>query len=322
MRIGITMGDASGVGPELLLQACERNELKTPFIAFGDMAALTFARKKLGLSIPLRAISIDDEAPDGELCVVDAGLLTEEDIRPGEISKASGYAAVRYVEAAIRAAQAGQIDAIVTLPINKEASALSFPGFQGHTELLAERCGVTDYVMMLTAPDVIATHVSTHVSLREAIERTKTERILTVIRMTHEAVSRIRPRARIAVAGLNPHAGEHGAFGREEIEEIMPAIEAARSEGIDVSGPIPPDTVFMQAINGAYEAVVCMYHDQGHIALKTHGFDKGVNVTVGLPIIRTSVDHGTAFDIAYQGKASTINLVNAFDLAVQMAQHR
>ncbi len=319
MLIGITMGDASGVGPELLLRACEEGALKTPLIAFGDMTALTFARERLGLNVSIRTISVGEEPTEGDLCVVDAGLLKEEDITPGKISKAAGYAAVRCVEAATRAALDGKIDAIVTLPINKEASALSFPGFQGHTELLAEMCGVDDFVMMLTAPDVIATHVSTHVSLQEAIERTKTERILTVIRMTHDAVSRIRPQARIAVAGLNPHAGEHGAFGREETEEIQPAIEAARKEGIDVSGPFPPDTIFMQALNGAYEAIVCMYHDQGHIALKTIGFHAGVNVTIGLPIIRTSVDHGTAFDIAYQGKASTINLVNAFNLAVQMA---
>jgi len=320
MRIGITMGDASGVGPELLLRAYEKGVLTEPFVAFGDLAALSFAAKKLGLHTALRAVSPDNEPSEGALNVVDAGLLTEDDIRPGEISKESGLAAVRYVEAAVRAAQAGQIDAIVTLPINKQASALSFPGFQGHTELIAAMCGVDDYTMMLTAPDVIATHVSAHVSMREAIDRVKTDRILTVIRLTHEAVKRIRPRARIAVAGLNPHAGEHGAFGREEIEQIVPAVEKARSEGIDVYGPVPPDTVFMKALGGACEAVVCMYHDQGHIALKTHGFHEGVNVTVGLPIVRTSVGHGTAFDIAYQGLASTKNLIRAFDLAVRLAE--
>lgn len=319
MRIGITMGDASGVGPELLLRAFDNRELKEPFVAFGDEAVLAFAREKLKLSTPVRSVSLDEKPDDSVLNIVDAGLLKPPHIRPGEIVREAGYAAVKYVETAVRAALDGKIDAIVTLPINKESSGLSFPGFQGHTELIAEMCGVTDYVMMLAAPDLIVTHVSTHVSLREAVERVKTERILTVIRLTHDAVARIRPQARIAVAGLNPHAGESGAFGREEIDEILPAVEAARKEGIDVTGPLPPDTVFMKAVNGVYDAVVCMYHDQGHIALKLHGFHEGVNVTVGLPIVRTSVDHGTAFDIAYRGKASTRNLNRAFEMAVKLA---
>ncbi len=319
MRIGVTMGDASGVGPELLLRAFEDGEFSEPFVAFADMAALVFARQHLGLSTPLKVTTLDDTVEDGVINVIDTGILTPEDVRPGEIVKAAGRAAVVTVESAVHAALAHKIDAIVTLPINKESCELTYPGFQGHTELLAEMCEVSDYTMMLTAPDIIATHVSTHVSMREAIERVKTERILTVLRLTDSAVKRIRPQARIAVCGINPHAGEHGLFGREEIEEILPAIEAARAEGIDATGPVPPDTVFMKALNGNYEAVVCMYHDQGHIALKTHGFHEGVNVTVGLPIVRTSVDHGTAFDIAYQGKASTHNVGCAFRLAVQLA---
>ncbi len=320
MRIGVTMGDASGVGPELLLRAFDNGEFSEPFVAFGDMAALTFAKETLELTTPLHVTSLAEPPADGMVNVIDTGILTREDVRPGEIVKAAGHAAVVSVKSAVHAALDGKIDAIMTLPINKESSTLTYPGFQGHTELIAEMCGVTDYTMMLAAPDLIATHVSTHVSMREAIERVKTERILTVIRLTHNAVTRIRPQARIAVAGLNAHAGEHGMFGREEIEEIQPAIEAARAEGIHVCGPIPPDTVFMQTLNGKYEAVVCMYHDQGHIALKTHGFHEGVNTTVGLPIVRTSVDHGTAFDIAYRGEASTRNVGCAFRLAAQLAR--
>jgi len=321
MAIGITMG-ASGVGPESLLRVFELGVLNRPWLAFGDLAVLAFAKEKLGLNTPVCTISLGDPLQNGTLNLVDLGLLQCSDIRPGEISKESGYAAVKYVEAATQAALEGKIDAVVTLPVNKEASRMTFPEFQGHTELIADMCGVEDYTMMLATPDLVATHVSTHVSLREAVDRVKTGRILTVICLTHEVLQRIRPRARIAVAGLNPHAGEHGAFGREEIEEIRPAVEAALADGIDVHGPLPPDTLFMQAVGGAYDAIVCMYHDQGHIPLKMRSFHEGVNVTVGLPIIRTSVDHGTAFDIAYQGTASTGNLVRAFELAAAMAEEK
>ena len=170
--------------------------------------------------------------------------------------------------------------------------------------------------MMLASDRLIVTHVSTHVSLREAIDRAKTPRILEVLRLTHEAVSRLRPSARIAVAGLNPHAGEHGAFGNEDAQEIVPAVEQARSEDIDAYGPEPADTVFYNTLHGnRFDAVVCMYHDQGHIAMKTLDFDGGVNATLGLPIVRTSVDHGTAYDIAYQGIART----RSFELAIEMA---
>jgi 4-hydroxythreonine-4-phosphate dehydrogenase len=208
---------------------------------------------------------------------------------------------------------------VVTLPINKHAVALTRPGFEGHTEFLAAICETADYTMMLASARMIVTHVSTHVSLREAVERTRRDRILTVIRLTVDATRRLRGKARLAVAALNPHAGEAGAFGREEITEIAPAVEAARAEGIDAHGPIPSDTLFMKALAGEYDAVVCMYHDQGHIAMKLRDFKEAVNVTVGLPIVRTSVDHGTAFDIAYQGRASIDNFLTAMEMARQLA---
>ncbi len=320
MRIGITIGDASGVGPEVLLRAHEEGgEFERPWLAFGDVGVLEYAKEALGLNTPLHAVSPGDSLSTEALNIVDAGLLKSSDVRPGEIHREAGRAAVKYVEAAVEAALEGTIDAITTLPMNKESSRLSCPGFQGRTELIAGMCGVDDFTMMLVTPGLIATHVSTHVSLREAIERVKSKRILEVIRLTHDAVKRIRPRVRIAVAGLNPHAGEHGAFGTEDIDEILPAVECARAEGIDADGPLPPDTLFMQAAGGAYDAIVCMYHDQGHVPLKLRSFHEGVNVTVGLPIVRTSVDHGTAFDIAYQGKASTENLIHAFRMAVVLA---
>jgi 4-hydroxythreonine-4-phosphate dehydrogenase len=322
MKIAITMGDASGVGPELLLRAFDRNELTSPFVAFGDLAALEFAKETLGYSTPLHGIKLDEEPVPGVLNVIDLGLLTKAMIQPGKIVKEAGDAAVKYVEMATRAALDKKVDAICTLPINKESSGLSHPDFQGHTELIAGICGITNYTMMLVAPKLIATHVSTHVSLQEAIRRVKKDRILNVARLTSNAVKLIRPQARIAIAALNPHAGENRKFGNEDLDEIAPAVAAARAEGIDAYGPVPADTLFMKALAGQYDAVVCMYHDQGHIPLKMIAFHEGVNTTIGLPIIRTSVDHGTAFDIAYKGIASTENLIAAFNLAVTMAGNR
>jgi 4-hydroxythreonine-4-phosphate dehydrogenase len=225
------------------------------------------------------------------------------------------------VVAAAQAALAGEIKAVVTLPVNKEAIQLSDPGFTGHTELIGEICGVPDVTIMLASEHLMVTHVSTHCSLRQAVERVTPERVRTIIRMTCEAVNRLKPGARIAVAGLNPHAGEGGSFGDEEIRVIRPAVEWAQAQGWPVEGPLPPDTVFFLAVRKRrYDAVVCMYHDQGHIPLKLLDFEAGVNVTLGLPIIRTSVDHGTAFDIAGHGVASTSSLMAAVHFALRMAR--
>ena len=240
-------------------------------------------------------------------------------MRIGQISRASGSAALRYVEHATRLALEGRVSAVVTLPINKEATGLSEPGFSGHTEYIAAMCGTSGYTMMLASERLIVTHVSTHLALREAIDRVRRDRVLEVIRLTDSALRKLRPRRRVAVAGLNPHAGENGAFGDEDLAEIRPAVELARAEGMDAHGPEPPDTVFMHVLNGRYDAVVCMYHDQGHIPMKLLDFEGGVNVTLGLPIVRTSVDHGTAFDIAYQGKAFTKSLHDACVMAERLA---
>jgi 4-hydroxythreonine-4-phosphate dehydrogenase len=221
---------------------------------------------------------------------------------------------------AARAALAGQIAAMVTLPMNKEAAQLSDPRFTGHTELIGGICGVKDVTIMLVSDQLIVTHVSTHVSLAEAIARVKKDRVATILKLTSEAVLRLKPGARIAVAGLNPHAGENGLFGDEEIREIRPAVEWAQSQGMPVEGPYPPDTVFYMAVRKKkFDAVVCMYHDQGHVPAKLLDFEGGVNVALGLPIVRTSVDHGTAFDIAGKGVASTRSLVAALEFAVRLA---
>jgi 4-hydroxythreonine-4-phosphate dehydrogenase len=317
--IGITMGDACGVGPELVARAYTGNLLPEHSVVYGEASALELAGEKLDLSIDPNLISDPDQAQGGKLNLIDTGLLQRGDITIGQVSAAAGDAAVQAVQTAVRDSLDKKIAGFATLPINKEAGRHRHPDFQGHTELIAEMCGVTDYTMMLAAPDLIVTHVSTHVPLLEAIARVRRDRVHKVIKLTHDYLTRIRPRARIAVAGLNPHAGEHGAFGKEDQEHIEPAVEQARAEGLDVHGPLPPDTLFMAALKGAYDAVVCMYHDQGHIPMKMHDFASAVNVTLGLPIIRTSVDHGTAFDIAYQGKASTDNFENALKLARQLA---
>jgi 4-hydroxythreonine-4-phosphate dehydrogenase len=207
---------------------------------------------------------------------------------------------------------------MVTLPVNKEAVRLTDGTFTGHTELIAKICGQSDFTMMLASEKLTVTHVSTHCSMQDAIDRTTRANVLKIIRLTHDALSRMKPNPQIAVAGLNPHAGEGGAFGRQEIEEIAPAVLDAQSEGIAASGPHPADTVFLKATQGKFDAVVCMYHDQGHVPMKLLDFHGGVNVTLGLDVIRTSVDHGTAFDIAYQGIAKVNSFIEAYDMARRM----
>jgi len=320
MIFGITMGDASGVGPEILLKAYAAGELRYPVVAFGDLEVLERCNRDLGYGVELRAVNSPAQWREGALNVVDLGCLKADQVRIGQADPRSGAAAREYVVAATRSALKGEIAAVVTLPMNKEATQASDPSFTGHTELIGALCGVRDVTIMLASDELIVTHVTTHMSLRRAIEEIKRERVERVLEMTCQAVARLRRNPRVAVAGLNPHAGEHGLFGREEIEEIAPAIEAARQRGLPVEGPVPPDTVFHLAVRKKrYEAVVAMYHDQGHIPLKLLDFEGGVNVTLGLPIIRTSVDHGTAFDIAWKGIASTRSLVRALDLAAQLA---
>jgi 4-hydroxythreonine-4-phosphate dehydrogenase len=303
------MGDASGVGPEIVLRRFAAGLLPEDVVVYGDLAILRRGAGLLGLDADLAGMR-----------VVDCGLLAAGDHRPSVIDARSGAAAREYVLRATRDALSGAVSAVVTMPMNKEATQLSDPTFVGHTELIAAECGASRYSMMLAAGELAVTHVSTHVSLQEAIRRVSTARVREVIDLTHATLTRFLPSPRIAVCGLNPHAGEHGLFGNEDADEISPAIESARADGIDASGPHPADTVFHQAVhNKRYDAIVCMYHDQGHTPMKLLAFESGVNVTIGLPIVRTSVDHGTAFDIAWKGVAFTESLAYALDWARRLS---
>jgi 4-hydroxythreonine-4-phosphate dehydrogenase len=322
MLFGITMGDSSGVGPEIILKAYGKGELRYPCAVYGDYAVLARADQVLGLGIPFRLIAKPGDYREGALNVIDFALLSESQLTPGKLNRASGAAAREYVVGATRAALAGEIDGLVTLPMNKEATQLSDPGFVGHTELIGELCGVKDVTIMLASDELIVTHVSTHVSLRRAIELAKRERISAIVELTWKAVSRFKENPRIAVAGLNPHAGENGLFGDEDRDEIRPAVEWANQRGMPVEGPLPSDTLFYLAVKRKrYDAIVCMYHDQGHIPSKLLDFEGGVNIALGVPIVRTSVDHGTAFDIAWKGEASTKSLVAALEFAAKLSSH-
>ena len=318
--MGITMGDSSGVGPEILLKSAAGQRIPVPYVVYGDLSALAELNQRLGFALELGSISKASEWREGRINVIDFRILDVGELTPGTINAKSGAAARAYVVRAAEDALRGEIAAMVTLPMNKEATQLTDPHFTGHTELIGEVCGSDDVTIMLASPDLIATHVSTHCSLREAIERCKFARIAKIIELTWHAVERLKPGGRVAVAGLNPHAGENGLFGREEIDEIAPAVKWAREQGWNVEGPFPPDTLFYLAVRRKqFDAVVCMYHDQGHIPSKLLDFEGGVNIALGLPIVRTSVDHGTAFDIAWKGVASTQSLEAAMSMAVRLA---
>lgn len=305
--IAITVGDPAGVGPEIILKAIARPEVRAvcrPLVV-GSAAILHEVAERLHLPA---ATEIDDIP------------LTRTDITPGQPSPAGGRAAVLAVQRAVALVQRGEAGAIATAPLNKAAMVSAGFHYPGHTELLAELAGVKDYTMMLAAGKLRVVHTSTHVSLAEAIRRVTAARIGTVIRIAHETLIRMGiPRPRIAVAGLNPHAGEGGLFGSEEIDHITPAIATARAQGFDVSGPWPGDTIFHRCARGDFDVVVAQYHDQGHIAVKQAGFEHGVNITAGLPFFRVSVDHGTAFDIAWQGRASDQSMTEAILLAAELA---
>ena len=305
LPLAITMGDASGVGPEIVLRSFAAGGLGADVVVYGDEAILRHGAALLNLDLDW------DRLP-----IVDLGLLSAMDHRPGVLDAASGAAARAYVERATIDALAGTVAGVVTMPMNKEATQLTDASFVGHTEFIAALCGAPKVTMMLTNGPLAVTHVSTHCSLSEAIQRVRADRVLEVIQLTNDALRRFLDRPRIAVCGLNPHAGEHGLFGSEDIEHVAPAIAAAVTEGIDATGPHPADTVFYQAVHRRrYDAIVCMYHDQGHAPMKLLAFDTGVNVTLGLPIVRTSVDHGTAFDIAWTGEAFTDSVNHAVDYA-------
>ena len=326
-RIGITMGDPAGIGPEIILKGLSQETIYRQAVpmVIGDGATLDRAKGYVGTGVSIRRVESVGAVTGrfGDVEVLDLKNVDVEKCQPGVLSTEAGRAAVEYVWKAIDLATAAELDAVVTAPLNKEAIHRAGYPFAGHTEIFAERTASRNYSLMLVAGRLRVLHVSTHVSLRDACDVVKKERVLQVIRLAHEVGAAWNlQRPRIAVAGLNPHAGEQGLFGREERDEIGPAVEAARAAGIDAKGPLPPDTLFFRAARGEFDFVVAMYHDQGHIAVKLRSFDRGVNVTVGLPIIRTSVDHGTAFDIAGKGTASPRSLLEAVRVAIRMARHR
>lgn len=336
--LGITMGDPCGIGPEVTARALARPDItaKCRPLVIGSIKVFEKAIRLVNTGLETHAISDVREAQfrDGVIDVLDQDLVDAETLVPGIVDARAGNAAFQAVRKAIELAMAGEVHATVTGPLNKEALNLAGWHYNGHTEIFAELTGTKNYAMMLADEHLRIVHVSTHVSLLTACARCKKDRILEVIRLARGACVSLGICApRVAVAGLNPHAGENGLFGREEIEEIAPAVALARAEGIDAQGPFPPDTVFSKAVGGMYDVVVVQYHDQGHIPMKVLGFRldrksgkwqsvSGVNITLGLPIIRVSVDHGTAFDQAWKGTASSDSLVNAIEYGARLAAEK
>ncbi len=319
--VAVTMGDPTGIGPEIVAKVFGEERTHRAVVV-GDVTMMRRAVDLLGLPLRVNAVERPADARF-EPTTIDVVAASElpADLPFGQIDPRGGGAAYEYVRRAVELALEDEVHAVATAPLNKEAMHLAGFRYPGHTEVLAELTGVRDYAMMLVTDDLRVVHVSTHVSLSEAIKRVQPERELTVIRLADRSLRLLGiERPRVAVAGLNPHAGESGLFGTEDRDVIAPAVEAARAEGIDASGPWPPDTVFMQARQGRFDIVVVQYHDQGHIPIKLMGFDTGVNVTVGLPFFRTSVDHGTAFDIAGTGRADHASMRAALELAASLAR--
>ncbi|MCI5653971.1 4-hydroxythreonine-4-phosphate dehydrogenase PdxA [Lachnospiraceae bacterium HCP1S3_A8] len=333
------MGDPASIGPEITVKAFADKslyDLCRPVVV-GDASVMEAALSIVGhTEMKIHPVNDVSEAKYeyGIIDVLDMGLVDMEKLKRGEVSAMCGEAAFQYVTKVIQLALERKVDATVTNAFNKEAVNLAGHHYSGHTEIYADLTGTKNYTMMLAHENLRVVHVSTHVSLREACDRVKKQRVLDVIRIADKACKELGIKEpKIGVAGLNPHSGEHGLFGHEEIDEIIPAIEAAQAEGIHADGPVPPDSLFSKARGGWYDIVVAMYHDQGHIPLKVVGFVynhekhawdavSGVNITLGLPIIRVSVDHGTAFDQAGTGTASELSLRNSIEYAVMFANNR
>jgi 4-phospho-D-threonate 3-dehydrogenase / 4-phospho-D-erythronate 3-dehydrogenase len=332
--LGVTMGDPAGVGPEIIARAAAAPAVRRDSrpVVIGAAATMQAALELIGSPLALHAVArVDDSRwADGTLEVLDLANVDMRTLARAAVSGAAGKAAYQYIERAVELAQTAEIHGIVTAPINKEALAAAGMEHSGHTEILARLSGTRDFAMLLLGHDLRVIHVTTHVALRQVPDLVTKERVLKTLRLAQKTMVGLgRHDARIAVAGLNPHAGEDGLFGDEEKLSILPAIEAARAEGMTVLGPLPADTLFSRARGGEFDIVVAMYHDQGHIPVKTLGFNydeqtkrwtglSGVNVTVGLPFLRVSVDHGTAFDRAWKGIANPESMIEAIDVAVRM----
>ena len=336
--IGITIGDPSGIGPEIAVKALRHADIveKCLPVVIGDYEALHEANEFSGTGLSLREIKDTSEARGefGLLDYINLGYLSPGSFEYKKVQKLTGEASFQYVIKGIELAMAGKLHAVVTGPINKEAINMAGHHYSGHTEIFGDYTGTKDYAMLLAGGALKVIHVTTHCSMREACDKIKRTRVLAVIKLAQEGLRLMGyGNPKIGVAGLNAHSSENGLFGWEEEREIIPAIEDAKSLGIDAEGPVPPDTVFVKCRAGQYDVVVAMYHDQGHIPLKLSAFKldmttntyssmNGVNMTIGLPIIRTSVDHGTAFGKAGEGRANEESLVDAIDIAVVMAKNK
>lgn len=322
--IAVTMGDPAGIGPEIIIKSLAEGELSgAPAIVVGCAATL---RRILALGITpqaeLRVLNRPGDAhfAPGIINIIDEPLADPEALKPGVVQVDAGDLAYRCVKRATELAMAGEVHAIATAPLNKEALHSAGHLYPGHTELLARLTNSKDYAMVLYTDRLKVIHVTTHIALRKFLDTLNRDRVETVVGMADTFLKRVGfETPRIAVAGVNPHAGENGLFGDEEIKIVGPAVEAMKAQGYSVFGPCPPDTVFLQCYEGQYDIVVAMYHDQGHIPLKLLGFYDGVNITAGLPFIRTSADHGTAFDIAWTGKAKSESMAISIQLAMQLA---
>jgi 4-hydroxythreonine-4-phosphate dehydrogenase len=319
------MGDVNGIGPEITVRFLRDAGLLAqcrPLIVGSYDALMRYADdgNSVGSGVALSESDVGSAWEEGRVGVLEPSGVPLPKVEPAKVAADAGKFAFACVELAVRLALDGHVDAIVTCPVNKKAVHLGGYQYAGHTEFLAELCGCDDYRMMLVADELRVVHVTTHVALKHVVEHITTERVAGTIRLADQAMKRLgTPHARIAVAALNPHAGEDGLFGSEERDEIAPAIEMVRGKGADVTGPVPADTAFTRMANGDFDVVVAMYHDQGHIPLKLAGFKRAVNITLGLPIIRTSVGHGTAFDIVGKGVADSGSLIEAVRLAAVMA---
>lgn len=322
--VAITMGDPAGIGPEIIVKALTEDDLNgAPLVVVGCLHTLKRLQDKgLAKGVEFRAITEVAAArfTPGVIHVIDEPLAEPLALEPGKVQAQAGDLAYRCVKRATALALKGDVQAIATAPLNKEALHLAGHNYPGHTELLATLTESRDYAMVLFTDKLKVIHVSTHIALRKFLDTLNTPRVETVIGIADTFLKRVGyAKPRIAVAGVNPHAGENGLFGDEESRFLAPAIASTKAKGIDVYGPCPPDTVFLQAYEGQYDMVVAMYHDQGHIPLKLLGFYDGVNITAGLPFIRTSADHGTAFDIAWTGKAKSESMAVSIKLAMQLA---
>lgn len=323
--IAITMGDPCGIGPEVVVKALADPRVYDSCrpMVIGNTYAMNQAVKATGLPLAIR--ETDDPTCAGEdpatVDVVDIHNLNPEDITVGQLSVPCGKAAMEWVTKAGELALAGIVDGIATAPLNKEAAAMAGYESIGHTELLQELSDARIVPTMLMAKNLRVVHLTTHRSLRVACDYVKKDRILDFLQLTHDSFVKWGfPNPRIAAAGLNPHNSDGGLLGNEEADEIAPAVAAARERGIDAVGPIPADSVFHQAISGRYDVVLAMFHDQGHIPVKVYGFEESVTANLGLPFVRTSVDHGTAFDIAGQGIAQHVSMLESIRLAVELAR--